>query len=957
MDFFFIGGIALVAFGSLLFSKGKSNNKKIKNKTVIKEEVIEKDKLVKEFLDYIENIINQKINKHIWISVEEIIDINEKYTKVYGLIKKQEIKTELEKKFINLFEYFFIKNGEKIKLEEQVLFINKKYIDQELKNNKELFDNIDGKSLDSQQRLAAIIDDNKLIVAGAGSGKTLTVAGTVKYLVESKNVNPKDILLITYTKKAAEEMKDRIIQKLNIDVDVYTFHALGNKIIKETEPIKQSVLEDDYNKKFFEFIKKDESFLLKVIQYNLSYKQKNIEANNIVEHMFNENMRYREIIESKEPNVNFTDEELEIIERVEKRNIFIKDKDLKDFELISYSNNIEDRYSRKDLKTLKEFFAKAYYKNKEERLYEYLNNVILKSDEYNNILKKIEENKEAFKSFNHEIVKSNEEILIANYLFRNNIKYQYEYPYKFNTANSKYRQYRPDFYLPEYDIYIEHFGINRKGETPQYSPEEEKVYLEGIKWKRKIHKEKNTKLIESYSYEFSEGLFPKSLHDKLEKEGVKFNPIPKEKIEKFAENMEKEIKNKNSVFKQFLTFLNLLKSNNYKYEYLNEIESKIISEKNNSYSFMKNKELFFIDIVKDLYFIYENFLKEQQCIDFADMITKAINDLEKYDKTYKYIIIDEYQDTSKVRCDLITALKEKNDICKIMVVGDDWQSIYRFAGNDLNLFIHFDKYLGAGLKLNIEKTYRNSQELVNIASKFIMKNSMQIKKDLKSFKELKDNPIKGVGYREEHTTEIRYDKNGEQYEISRETNLSSFFDLIIDDIKRRNPTAKTVMILSRYKFDMKLIYNELDFEKIKNKNKNEKTKVKYKDSDLEFTTMTIHGSKGLEADEVILLINDKEYLGFPSKIQDDPIFRFVLSEKENFPYAEERRLFYVATTRTRNRVYIIYNIDSSSEFVSELVNEKSIEVLNQEYIDKTNKAKREINEDEFTSIILEEFYN
>lgn len=957
MDFFFIGGIALVAFGSLLFSKGKSNNKKIKNKTVIKEEVIEKDKLVKEFLDYIENIINQKINKHIWISVEEIIDINEKYTKVYGLIKKQEIKTELEKKFINLFEYFFIKNGEKIKLEEQVLFINKKYIDQELKNNKELFDNIDGKSLDSQQRLAAIIDDNKLIVAGAGSGKTLTVAGTVKYLVESKNVNPKDILLITYTKKAAEEMKDRIIQKLNIDVDVYTFHALGNKIIKETEPIKQSVLEDDYNKKFFEFIKKDESFLLKVIQYNLSYKQKNIEANNIVEHMFNENMRYREIIESKEPNVNFTDEELEIIERVEKRNIFIKDKDLKDFELISYSNNIEDRYSRKDLKTLKEFFAKAYYKNKEERLYEYLNNVILKSDEYNNILKKIEENKEAFKSFNHEIVKSNEEILIANYLFRNNIKYQYEYPYKFNTANSKYRQYRPDFYLPEYDIYIEHFGINRKGETPQYSPEEEKVYLEGIKWKRKIHKEKNTKLIESYSYEFSEGLFPKSLHDKLEKEGVKFNPIPKEKIEKFAENMEKEIKNKNSVFKQFLTFLNLLKSNNYKYEYLNEIESKIISEKNNSYSFMKNKELFFIDIVKDLYFIYENFLKEQQCIDFADMITKAINDLEKYDKTYKYIIIDEYQDTSKVRCDLITALKEKNDICKIMVVGDDWQSIYRFAGNDLNLFIHFDKYLGAGLKLNIEKTYRNSQELVNIASKFIMKNSMQIKKDLKSFKELKDNPIKGVGYREEHTTEIRYDKNGEQYEISRETNLSSFFDLIIDDIKRRNPTAKTVMILSRYKFDMKLIYNELDFEKIKNKNKNEKTKVKYKDSDLEFTTMTIHGSKGLEADEVILLINDKEYLGFPSKIQDDPIFRFVLSEKENFPYAEERRLFYVATTRTRNRVYIIYNIDSSSEFVSELVNEKSIEVLNQEYIDKTNKAKREIHEDEFTSIILEEFYN
>ena len=925
MEFFLLGGLALAAF--FLFSK---SDNKVKNKEITETIEIIKENIFEKFNTYIKNELEPKINSFSWITVGEIVDINNKYQKVFIKTKDKKEKTKEELDFTNSYKKYFTNNGELIPIEKQVLSINDKYINKELTENKELFDNIDGKSLDNQQRMSAIIDDNRLIVAGAGAGKTLTVAGTVKYLVSSKNINPKDILLITYTSKAAEEMRERIIQKLNIDVDVYTFHALGNKIIKETESIKQSVLQDDYNKKFFDFMKKDENFLLKVIQYNLNYKQKNIEVNNVVEHMFNENKRYRKIIENKEPDINFTDEELEIIERVEKRNIFIKNKNLKDFELILYSNNIEDRYSRKDLKTLKEFFAKAYYKNKEEKLYELLNEVILNSKEYNNILKKIEENKENSKSFNHEVVKSNEEILIANYLFRNNIKYQYEYPYKFNTANSEYRQYRPDFYLPEYDIYIEHFGINREGKTPQYSPEEERIYLEGIKWKRKIHKEKNTKLIESYSYEFSEGLFPKNLHDRLEKEGVKFTPIPKEKIEKFARDMEKEIDSKNSLFKQFLTFLSLLKSNNYKYEYLNEIQDKVICEKNDS--FTKNKELFFIDIVKDLYFIYKDFLKEQQCIDFADMITKAIDDLKKYDKAYKYIIIDEYQDTSKVRCDLITALKEKNDNCKIMVVGDDWQSIYRFAGNDLNLFIHFDKYLGAGLKLNIEKTYRNSQELVNIASKFIMKNNMQIKKDLKSLKKLEDNPIKGIGYREEHKTEIKYDENGEQYEIPRETNLSSFFDLIIEDIKKRNPTAKTVMILSRYKFDMKLIYNELDFEKVKVKNKdkkkNEKQKAKYKNCDLEFMTMTIHGSKGLEADEVILLINDKDYLGFPSKIQDDPIFRFVLSEPEDYPYAEERRLFYVATTRTRNRVYVIFNEDNPLEFIEELKRDNTIEILN-----------------------------
>lgn len=915
MEFLLLGGIALAAFG-FLFSSEK--NKKEKNK-------VEYEKLIKVFFDYINNIFILKLNNLNWITVQEIIDINEKYKELYKKLKKE----NKEKEFVDIYEKYFTENGNDIEIEKQVLKINDKYIKKELNDNNDLFNDIDGKSLDKQQRMAAIIDDNKLIVAGAGSGKTLTVAGTVKYLVNSKKINPEEILLITYTKKAAEEMRERIIEKLNINVDVYTFHALGNKIIKETEPIKQSVLEDKHNKKLFDFIINYNDFLLKVIQYNLNYRQKNIEANNIVESIFNENIKYRKIIDKEKSENELTEEEIKIIKSVENRNKMFKNNNIKDLDLIMFSNNIEDRYSRKDLKTLKEFFRKSFYENRERKLYEKLKTLILHSKEYDEVVEKIKENKEEYKTFNYEIVKSNEEILIANYLFRNNIKYQYEYPYKYNTATEKYRQYRPDFYLPEYDVYIEHFGINKEGKTPQYSPEEEKIYLEGIEWKRKIHKQKNTKLIESYSYEFSDGLFPENLHKKLAEIGVVFKPIPKEQMIQFINDMEKEIKGKNSLFKQFLTFLNLFKNNNYKFEYLNEIEKEIIKEyKSENSSYLKNKELFFINIVKDLFFVYEGFLKEQQCIDFSDMINKAIDDLQEYNKQYKYIIIDEYQDTSKIRCDLIKTLKEKNDDCKIMVVGDDWQSIYRFAGNDLNLFINFDQYLGAGLKLNIENTYRNSKELVEIASKFIMKNNLQIKKELKSSKKLKDNPIKAIGYQREEESEIKYDSNGEQFTIDRKTNLNKYFDLILKDIKKRNPSAKQIMLLGRYNFDAKLLYTELDFEKIKKKDTNEKQKVKYKGYDFEFISMTIHGSKGLEADEVILIMNDKEYLGFPSKIQDDSIFRFVLSEKEKYPYAEERRLFYVATTRTRNRVYIIYNVDSPSEFVNELINDKQIEILN-----------------------------
>ena len=922
MEFLILGGLALVAFGFLVSSK---NNKK--------ENQEEYENLIKEFFDYINDTFVLKLNNFKWITVQEIIEINNRYKDLYKKLKKE----NQENKFVDLFEQYFTDNGKDIEIEKQVLKINNKYIQKELNDNKDLFDNIDGKSLDKQQRMAAIIDDNKLIVAGAGSGKTLTVAGTVKYLVSSKKVNPEEILLITYTKKAAEEMRERIIKKLNINVDVYTFHALGNKIIKETEPIKQTVLEDKNNKKFFEFIKEYNDFLLKIIQYNLNYRQKNMEVNNLVEHMFNENIKYREIIDKEKNEDELTEEEIRIIETVEKRNKIFKNNNIKDFDLITFSNDIKDKYSRKDLKSLKEFFRESFYNNKEEKLYERLKALILHSKEYNEVIEKIKENREEFKTFNYEIVKSNEEILIANYLFRNDIKYQYEYPYKYNTAGEKYRQYRPDFYLPEYDIYIEHFGINKEGKTPQYSPEEEKIYLESMEWKRELHKQKNTTLIESYSYEFSEGLFPENLYKKLAEVGVVFRPMPKEKMAQFINDIEKEIQSKNSLFRQFLTFLNLFRSNNYKYEYLNNIEEQIIKDyKNESSSYSKNKELFFINIIRDLFFIYEDFLKKQQCIDFSDMINRAIDDLKKYNKEYKYIVIDEYQDTSKIRCDLIKSLKEKNDNCKIMVVGDDWQSIYRFAGNDLNLFIHFDEYLGAGLKLNIENTYRNSKELVEIASKFIMKNNLQIKKELKSSKILSDNPIKAIGYQREEESEIRYDSNGEQYIIDRKTNLNKYFELILKDIKLRNPLAKQIMLLGRYNFDAKLLYSELDFEKIKKKNPNEKQKSKYKGYDFEFISMTIHGSKGLEADEVILVMNDKEYLGFPSKIQDDPIFRFVLSEKEKYPYAEERRLFYVATTRTRNRVYIIYNSDSPSEFVNELINDKQIEILNDKKHIKNN---------------------
>lgn len=158
--------------------------------------------------------------------------------------------------------------------------------------------------------------------------------------------------------------------------------------------------------------------------------------------------------------------------------------------------------------------------------------------------------------------------------------------------------------------------------------------------------------------------------------------------------------------------------------------------------------------------------------------------------------------------------------------------------------------------------------------------------------------------------------------------------MILNDIKKNNPKAKTIMILSRYKSDAKILYKELGFKKIK---KNDKEEIKYKNYDFEFLSMTIHGSKGLEADEVIVIFNDLN--GFPSEIKEDPIFRFVLSQQEDYPYAEERRVFYVATTRTRNHVYLIFNKQKPSKFILELQENKFIKILNKDTI-KSSKEKQ-----------------
>ena len=497
------------------------------------------------------------------------------------------------------------------------------------------FDNINGYKLDLNQR-KIIIDNtsNILVVAGAGSGKTLTIVGKIKYLIEKVHVNPKDILCISFTNETVKSLKD----KLNMDIDVYTFHKLSLEILKD-------------------------------------------------HHIF--------------------------------------------------------------------------YQISESDLLEYTVNEYLESNIYYN-----------------------------NYL-----KYVINY----------------------FKFYIE---------------EKNNITID-------IIKKNYNKLYESYK-------------------------------------------------KLIISFINNIKTHGHD---INNFKKYI---KNNKYLFSRKKQIkniSFLIIMFDIYRIYLEELNSCYKLDFDMMVDISTKIIDKYGmkRIYKYIIIDEFQDTSFIRYKLIKKIQEECD-SKILCVGDDFQSIYKFSGCNLDLFVNFKKYFKPRKILYMNKTYRNSYDLIKIAYNFIIKNRYQLRKKLLSDKRL-NKPIKLVYFTK--------------------SNYTYMFYRLLD--KLYNENKKEILVLGRCNHDIDYVYEG----NINN------SYLEYKDMNIRY--LTVHTSKGLECDNVIILNLIDDILGFPNKINDDEVLKLGFKNKEKYLYAEERRLFYVALTRTKNNVYLMTKKFQESKFVLEI--KKKCEII------------------------------
>lgn len=713
--------------------------------------------------------------------------------------------------------YKFVQNYND--LERHIETWNKEYTSQELQIHKELLDNIDGKSLDAQQRQAVVIDDdNNLVLAGAGSGKTLTIAAKVKYLVNTKGVHPKDILLISFTKKSARDMYRKISKGLGVNVQPKTFHGLGIEIISEARQEKPNVFEEN----------KLDKLIKNYIQQNIWYD--GVQIKNIIEFF----AYYLAI-----------------------------SKDISEFD------NLGDYYE--------------YHKNVDfETIKDKMNN----SEYISQATEELAGQKQTIKG---DKVKSYEEILIANFLFLNGITYYYEHDYPIKTATRDFKQYKPDFYLPDYDLYIEHFGVNENMRAPWLHFEEQK-YIKGMDWKRELHQKNQTTLVESFSYYNKQGILLEKLKENLLKHGVTFREPD------FQTIFSSVYKQKNGYMGNFMnliiSFINLFKSNGYRTEDLDRLAKE--NRDRTSHLFLQRRMEIFLSIIKPIYLHYEQQLSRIGEVDFNDMINQAteIIDQERVKLNYKYIIIDEYQDISNSRFLLINKIKEKTN-AKIMCVGDDWQSIYRFAGSDLNLFTKFEEYFGKYKLMRIEGTYRNSQELIDIAGRFIMANPLQFRKNLRSNKN-KTNPIQIFGYIQDKV---------------------EAFKNVIHKVVELNGENTSIMLIGRNKRDILFIQDNHEFNKPKDSNI--VTYKKYPKLKMEF--LSAHKSKGLEETNTIILNGENSILGFPNQITDDPILSCLLTEPDYYVHAEERRLFYVALTRTENTCYILTPEKKMSVFVKELI--------------------------------------
>ena len=687
-----------------------------------------------------------------------------------------------------------------------------------LEEHKDFFDNCLKYPLDEQQRRSIVSEeDNCLVVSSAGSGKTSSIVGKVKYSIEIKKVNPTRILLISYTNKAAAELTERMgIEGLR----GYTFHKLALDLIGQRTGQKPSICDntDALFVKIYRELLADSQFRKHAVEYFVDYQ------------------------------ANEAD----------------------------WERRKEER--RQQLSEQKDVRLKALLPDMDgKQIY----------------------------------VRSEQEQKICFVLSSLGVRFRYEEPYEYSVADAMHSQYKPDFSIHfEYDgkpqrLYLEHFGVDERGLVPAWFAKDQNIsyeeanqkYNDGITWKRAVHEKFGTKLITTSSADFYHSDIREMLKRLLLDAGVPLQE--RTDTELYGMVLPEGSKQEKAFIRLIATFVTLLKSS------CRSLKDVL---KQTDEADDQRSEFVIKNIFRPVYDRYEEVLRNNGQIDFTDAILQATELCRaSHPVSYDYIIVDEFQDISVDRYNFLKVLREGEAPAKLYCVGNDWQSIYRFSGSDMALFNDFARFFGPTEINKIETTYRFGEPLVGLSAQFIQRNTAQIQKNIQPFSE-------------QTKTEL-------SFQAYNRNSYCNFIGQLIASI----PADKSVFLLGRYSFDD--YYLPFMYKSVKEGNR-----FYYIIEGRKIEFLTVHKSKGLEADYVILLQCNKDTYGFPSRVSDDPSLQYVLTASDRFPYGEERRLFYVAITRAKVKTWVLYDARFPSVFVDEFLHPEK--VTEESYAKHPNANKR-----------------
>ncbi len=683
--------------------------------------------------------------------------------------------------------------------------------------------------LDDDQKTAIIKDDvHNLVVAGAGSGKTEVLTTRIAYLVKRKGdrIKPERILALAFQNKAADEIRNRLRKRYNIDIEIKTFHALGKKIIE-------------------------------------TYAKKNK-------------------IEIPRPNQSCCEER--------KFNNFIKGL----FKIISLKSS---DFNNKVIEYMKSYADFEIIKNETD---------FTEKEEYYKYMRSLR-----YTAINGQKVKSEGERAILNFFLMHKINGQeinikYEAPAEWmRYRNEKGNEIipKPDFFFPQFDIYLEHWAINKDGKVPNWffgeDPTEE--YIKGMNIKKKKYFAHKKELIETTYADFAkedfldklEQIFLKRISKKKPKQKFKLERIPYEKLVNKTWESAQFVK---SLPGQIANFITIAKTYN--------LDVKGIEERLSKEDWSK-KQIAFSEIALIVFDYYQKILRKTNTIDFSDMINLAVkylkSDKKLFEDAYDHILVDEFQDISMQRYRLIKELMNKNKNCKLFCVGDDCQSIMGFSGSNLNYFLDFNKYFDFPERTDLTVNYRSIKSVVDLGSEIIKHNKNQIKK-------------KAVANSDLSKKIVLYSSLYPEKEFTNYYNqtIKHCFNKIKEYHDKGYSYANFMILLRISKGKIKTIINDVADQM--------KIPISFERGDLpnRVRVMTVHKSKGLQSKVVFILRLNNGIYGFPCQLHDPDIFEPAIINNNTLREQEERRLFYVAVTRAKEDVFMYTQQGAESKFIKEI---------------------------------------